>query len=189
MNTYTTEDINELVNKLNQQCVIAYPTEAVFGLGCDPDSSSAVEHLLNLKKRPWQKGLILVAANYQQLANYIDDSKLTDEQKNAVFASWPGPVTWVMPVKNRLPNWLTGEFDSLAVRVSAHPAVKELCLRFGKPLVSTSANLNGMPPCRTYLEVKQQFGSDFPVLNGSVGGRQNPSEIRDALTGKLFRQG
>lgn len=189
MNSYTERDIDKLVEQLNQQKVIAYPTEAVFGLGCDPDCKNAVEQLLNLKKRPWQKGLILVAANYRQLTDYIDDSQLTVGQKESIFSSWPGPVTWVIPVKEHVPNWLTGEFNSLAVRVSAHPAVRALCLKFGKPLVSTSANLNGMPPCRTYEQVKAQFGSDFPVLNGKVGNRKNPSEIRDALTGKLFRQG
>jgi L-threonylcarbamoyladenylate synthase len=182
-------EIEEIINQLNQQQVVAYPTEAVFGLGCDPDSEIAVSRLLKLKNRPWQKGLILVAANYQQLNDYIDDTQLEDKQKTTILASWPGPVTWLMPIRPHVPNWLTGEFTSLAVRVSAHPAVIALCRRFGKPLVSTSANLSGMPPCRTYLEVKQQFGNDFPVMNDSVGGQKNPSEIRDALTGKLIRQG
>lgn len=189
MNTYSESELNQLVEILKQQQVIAYPTEAVFGLGCDPDSSVAVEQLLKLKRRSPQKGLILVAADYEQLKNYIDDDQLGYEQRETVFSSWPGPVTWVMPVKENVPEWLTGKFNSLAVRVSAHLAVQALCAKFGKPLVSTSANLSGMPPCKTYQEVKAQFGADFPVLNGEVGKREKPSEIRDALTGKLFRQG
>jgi L-threonylcarbamoyladenylate synthase len=84
---------------------------------------------------------------------------------------------------------LTGRFNSLAVRVTDHPLVVELCNAYGKPLVSTSANLSGQPPCRTTAEVYAQFGADFPVVDGATGGRQNPSEIRDALTGELFRQG
>jgi L-threonylcarbamoyladenylate synthase len=75
------------------------------------------------------------------------------------------------------------------VRVTDHPLVIALCEAYGKPLVSTSANLTGLPPCRTDDEVRQQFGADFPVVEGKTGGRQNPSEIRDALTGELFRQG
>lgn len=86
-------------------------------------------------------------------------------------------------------RWLTGRFDSLAVRVTDHPLVVELCLAFGKPLVSTSANLTGQPPCRTTEEVLAQFGNDFPVAVGETGGRLNPSEIRDALTGERIRQG
>ncbi|KAA8994873.1 L-threonylcarbamoyladenylate synthase type 1 TsaC [Affinibrenneria salicis] len=174
---------------LQNDGVIAYPTEAVFGLGCDPDSHGAVSKLLALKQRPWQKGLILIAADYQQLAPYVDDSALTDTQRAAVFSRWPGPVTWVLPARPATPRWLTGQFSSLAVRVSDHPLVQRLCLFYGKPLVSTSANLTGQPPCRCAEDVRRQFGASFPVLDGAVGGRLNPSEIRDALTGELFRQG
>ena len=149
------------IDVLNEERVIAYPTEAVFGVGCDPDSETAVMRLLELKRRPVDKGLILIAANYEQLKPYIDDTMLTD----------------------------AGRFDSLAVRVTDHPLVVALCQAYGKPLVSTSANLSGLPPCRTVDEVRAQFGAAFPVVPGETGGRLNPSEIRDALTGELFRQG
>lgn len=181
--------LSDVLQALQQEEVIAYPTEAVFGLGCDPDSEKAVNALLALKQRPWQKGLILIAANYEQLRPYVDDSTLTDSQREAIFSVWPGPVTWVIPARLETPRWLTGSFDSLAVRVSDHPLVQQLCSQYGKPLVSTSANLSGQEPCRTIEEVRRQFGSSLPVLAGLVGGRLNPSEIRDALTGKHFRQG
>ena len=181
--------LSDVLQALQQEEVIAYPTEAVFGLGCDPDSEKAVNALLALKQRPWQKGLILIAANYEQLKPYVDDSALTGAQREAIFSVWPGPVTWVIPARPETPRWLTGSFDSLAVRVSDHPLVQQLCSQYGKPLVSTSANLSGQEPCRTTEEVRIQFGSSLPVLAGLVGGRLNPSEIRDALTGKQFRQG
>jgi L-threonylcarbamoyladenylate synthase len=158
---------------LNNKEVIAYPTEAVFGVGCDPDSETAVMRLLE----------------FEQLKPYIDDSVLTDSQRDTVFSSWPGPVTFVFPAKASTPRWLTGRFDTLAVRVTAHPLVVELCQAYGKPLVSTSANLTGQEPCRSVEEVIAQFGESFPVVKGETGGRLNPSEIRDALTGELFRQG
>ncbi|WP_213994107.1 L-threonylcarbamoyladenylate synthase type 1 TsaC [Sodalis sp. dw_96] len=182
-------DLSELVNLLSQAQVIAYPTEAVYGLGCDPDSEAAVRALLALKLRPWTKGLILVAADYRQLMPYIDDSQLTDLQLDRVFSRWPGPVTWVMPARPETPAWLTGQFSTLAVRVSAFEPVRQLCLAFGKPLVSTSANLSGREPARTATELRLQFGDDFPLMDGNVEGRLNPSEIRDALTGSLIRQG
>ncbi|CAM3797432.1 L-threonylcarbamoyladenylate synthase type 1 TsaC [Rahnella victoriana] len=189
MNKETENTLSTVLEALRGQQVIAYPTEAVFGLGCDPDSEQAVEALLALKKRPKDKGLILIADSYQQLLPYIDDSSLTEQQLQHIWSFWPGPVTWVMPAKPSTPDWLTGRFSSLAVRVTDHPLVKELSQKFGKPLVSTSANLNGQPPCRLSDEVRRQFGNDFPVLNGHVGGRDNPSEIRDAITGNLIRQG
>lgn len=190
MNNILPEDqISALVETLKQEQVIAYPTEAVFGVGCDPDSEPAVMRLLALKQRPVEKGLILIADNFEQLKPYINDALLTDEQRQAIFACWPGPVTFVFPALPSTPKWLTGRFDSLAVRVTSHPLVKALCTAYGKPLVSTSANLTGLAPCRSADEVTQQFGENFPVLRGETGGRVNPSEIRDALTGELFRQG
>lgn len=177
------------IEQLQQQHVIAYPTEAVFGLGCDPDSESAVMTLLALKQRPVEKGLILIAADYAQLEPYIADRELTVLQRERMFASWPGPVTYVVPASPHTPRWLTGRFDSLAIRVSDHPQVQALCRGFGKPLVSTSANLTGQPPCRSAAEVAEQFGTSFPVLQAATGGRLNPSEIRDAISGELIRQG
>ena len=135
------------------------------------------------------KGLILIAADYTQLKPYIDDSALSEQQRVTMFASWPGPVTWVLPARPETPRLLTGRFSSLAVRVSDHPLVQQLCRQYGKPLVSTSANLSGQEPCRSADEVARQFGTAFPVLAGEVGGRLNPSEIRDALTGEQIRQG
>lgn len=181
--------ISKAIEALNNKDVIAYPTEAVFGVGCDPDSETAVMRLLELKQRPVEKGLILIAANVEQLKPYIDDTMLTEAQREAVFSRWPGPVTFVFPAKASTPRWLTGRFDTLAVRVTAHPLVVALCESYGKPLVSTSANLSGQEPCRTVEEVIAQFGETFPVVEGETGGRLNPSEIRDALTGELFRQG
>lgn len=183
------DSLAQCVEQLSQAKVIAYPTEAVFGLGCDPDSENAVTRLLALKQRPVEKGLILIAADYQQLMPYIADEQLSAEQKARMFSRWPGPVTWVLPARTTTPIWLTGRFSTLAVRVSDHPDVIALCHTFGKPLVSTSANLTGQPPCRHLAEVLAQFGPDFPVLKGETGGRLNPSEIRDVLTGELIRQG
>ena len=168
-NNLQRDAIAAAIDVLNEERVIAYPTEAVFGVGCDPDSETAVMRLLELKQRPVDKGLILIAANYEQLKPYIDDTMLTDVQRETIFSRWPGPVTFVFPAPATTPRWLTG--------------------RYGKPLVSTSANLSGLPPCRTVDEVRAQFGAAFPVVPGETGGRLNPSEIRDALTGELFRQG
>jgi len=174
---------------LQSKKVIAYPTEAVFGLGCNPDDEKAIDALLTLKQRPREKGLILVAANYNQLRPYVDDSKLNRVQRQNIFASWPGAITWVIPANTKTSCWLTGRFNSLAVRVIAHPLIQQLCAYYGKPIVSTSANLNGYQPCRSESEVEMQFGTDLSVLSGQISGRKKPSEIRDSLTGKQIRQG
>ncbi len=167
--------------------VTAYPTEAVWGLGCDPFNPAAVERLIALKGRAAAKGLILVAADFAQLAELL--APLTEEQYRRVFASWPGPVTWLLPPAPAAPVWLRGSHPTLAVRVSAHPTVQALCRAFGGPLVSTSANPSGLRPARDPFTVRRYFGARIDrVVPGGLGGRERPSEIRD-LTGRVIRSG
>jgi len=180
--------ISNAVIALKHQQVIAYPTEAVFGLGCDPMNEKAVQRLLTIKQRPIEKGLILIAANLAQLERYVDLSKLTAQQIDNIKQTWPGPATWVMPAKAKVPKWLTGQFDSIAVRVSAHPTVQKLCLAFGGPITSTSANLTGLTPCVTTAEVTQQLDSLLgAIVDEAVGGLAQPTTITDAVTGKVYR--
>lgn len=164
INEFFSLNLKKLVMALRRQKIIAYPTESVFGLGCDPDNKSTVQALLTLKQRPWQKGLILVAAHYAQLIDYIDDSQLDERQRACIFSRWPGPVTWVCPARTTTPRWLTGQYSSLAVRVSAFEPVRRLCLAFGKALVSTSANLSGQLPARNASGVRQQLGDRKSVV-------------------------
>jgi L-threonylcarbamoyladenylate synthase len=165
--------------------IIAYPTEAVYGLGCSPFNQAAVTRLLKIKQRPWQKGLILIAANYAQLATFLEPLSQTIQQR--VFATWPGAITWLLPAKPWVPCWLRGQSNLLAVRVTAHPQTKALCQYWGNALVSTSANISGHPACRTAFKVRCINAHIDYILPGKVGQRQRPSEIRDALTNKVLR--
>lgn len=166
--------------------IIAYPTEAVYGLGCNPVDTTAVIRLLNLKQRPIEKGLILVAACIEQLEPFIAIPNDTIRQK--ISATWPGPVTWVLPAKAGIPPILTGAHTTLAVRVSAHPVVQALCREIDQPLVSTSANIKSAPPARSALTVQRIFGQNIDfILHGPVNTSANPTEIRDAMTDKIFR--
>ncbi|MGL6026575.1 MAG: L-threonylcarbamoyladenylate synthase [Vibrio sp.] len=184
------DNLQQAVDALRSGGVIAYPTEGVFGLGCDPDNQTAMLRLLAIKQRPVEKGVILIAANYQQLQPYIDETQLSAEQLAQVLASWPAPLTWVMPASRHTPSWVRGQFDTVAVRVSAHPLVQKLCVAFGKPLTSTSANLSGQPACVTQQQVIAQLGEHINVVvEGKTGGRSGPSEIRDARSLQVLRQG
>ncbi|MFP3029304.1 MAG: Sua5/YciO/YrdC/YwlC family protein [Arsenophonus sp.] len=178
-----------IISELNEGKIIAYPTEAVFGLGCDPDNDKVVRQLLSLKQRSWEKGLILIAENYKQLIPYIDINKLTNLQKEMMLSIESEAITWVVPARKDIPKWLTGKFDSLAVRITNFKLIKKLCFLYGKPLISTSANLNGLSPCRTKEEVIAQFNGQISVLEGSIAGHKNPSEIRDIMTHHLYRKG
>lgn len=168
--------------------VIAYPTEAVFGLGCDPDNEQAIEKLLKVKKRPWEKGLILVASEFSQLSPYLDATQLTQKQLEFAFSKWPGPFTFIMPIKAGTSKLLSGTFNSLAVRVSSHPGIQQICNQLGKPLVSTSANLSGQEPALNVAEVIEQFEHSIEaVITGELGSESKPSTIIDAISGTILR--
>lgn len=168
--------------------LIAYPTEAVYGLGCDPRHEVAVRRLLALKRRPASKGLILIAAGYAQLAPFLQP--LRPEDCARLAATWPGPATWLVPARPDTPRWLRGRHDTLAVRVTAHPVAAALCQLCGHPLVSTSANRSGRPPARTALAVRRQLGQALDyLLPGPTGGAVQPTAIRDLRTQQLLRAG
>jgi L-threonylcarbamoyladenylate synthase len=168
--------------------VIAYPTEAVWGLGVDPANEQALERLLTLKSRPPSKGLILIAANVAQVAPWLDP--LSPAQRAQLESSWPGPVTWLVPNRGIASSWVTGQFATVALRVTAHPDVQALCLAFGGPLVSTSANPQGLAPARSRAQVTRYFGKQVKVLKSAqLGSRSQPSEIRDLATGRIQRPG
>lgn len=168
--------------------VIAYPTEAVYGLGCDPLDRRAVRRILDLKRRPLAAGLILIAADFAQVEDFL--LPLPPALHSKVFATWPGAVTWLLPCRPDVPVWLRGQHDSLAVRVTAHPTAAALCTRFGGALVSTSANPRGREPARTALQVRRYFGEAVDhVLTAALGGQARPSEIRDGRTLAVVRAG
>ena len=168
--------------------VIAYPTEAVWGLGCDPRDEAATLRLLALKVRDVDKGLILIAADEAQLAPFIDMGVLDPAQREAVRASWPGPHTWIVPASADAPRWVTGMHAGIAVRVSAHPPVIALCNAFGGALVSTSANRAGQPAVHAIDQLDPRIidGVDA-ILDGETGGLQRPTDIRDARSGAVLR--
>jgi len=182
----TATPIEKAVRALREGSVIAYPTEAVWGLGCDPKNRLAVEKLLALKQRPVAKGLILVAANIDQLAPFFGN--VTDAQYQLLEASWPGFTTFIVPASKHVPAWIKGDFESVALRVSAHPLVRELCQAFAGPLVSTSANRAGQPPAQSLEQVVNIFSHELAfVLPGQLGGAQKPSPIVDIDSGQVLR--
>ncbi len=168
--------------------VIAYPTEGVWGLGCNPMDDAAVTRLLTIKQRDIAKGLILIAADEAQLAAYIDLRSLPPDRLAEMRASWPGPNTWIVPASASAPKWITGAHRGIAVRVSAHPDVIALCNAFEGAVVSTSANLAGQPSPtrRDYLDPALLSEIDG-VCEGETGDRASPSVIRDSLSGDVLR--
>lgn len=178
----------EAAEVFTQGGVIAYPTEAVFGLGCDPDNDEAIQKLLSIKQRSADKGLILLAANYSQLLPYVDDSAISIESRRKILSRWPDAITQVLPANKNISLLLCGDFDTIAVRITSHEDVVALCKQTNKAIVSTSANLAGEPPATTWQEVEKQLGDkvDF-IVKGRTSGLLKPSTIINGITGELIR--
>ena len=178
--------IRQAANILWQGGIIAYATEGVWGLGCLPHELDAIHRILTIKQRAADKGLILVAASFDQLEPYL--APLPKASRKAMLETWPGPVTWVAPAASWVPMDITGGRSTVAVRVSAHAGVQALCLAADSALISTSANRSGRSPARSLLEARLRFGREVDdIVPGKVGGLTGPTEIRDALSGRILR--
>jgi len=178
--------IDEAVTAIRNGLVVAYPTEAVYGLGCDPNNADALQALLSLKSRAAHKGFIVIAANRRQLDSIMAVLPTHDEQTLA--ATWPGPCTWIVPAAKNLPPLLTGDRSTIAVRVSAHPVAQALCIACDHALVSTSANPSGDEPLRCASDVQACFGNAIAgVVDGALGNESSVTRIMELATGKRLR--
>jgi len=156
--------------------VIAYPTETVYGLGCDPLNAGAVMRLLSLKQRNWKKGLILVASNLSQVSSLIQVENLnhladTINQEADV-------VSWVVPAHPDLPLWIRGEHDTVAIRISRHQGIIDLCNVLRQAIISTSANPSTCAPAQSALQVRRYFDQQIDyVLHSSQACDKAPSQL------------
>ncbi len=179
---------DEAVEALKAGGIIAYPTEGVYGLGVDASNREAVFSLLKLKKRPVEKGLIVVVNDLDQVIQWI--KKLDVDQKNRILQRNDEGfrATWTIPANEKAPDYLTGGRSEIAVRVTTHPELKELCRRFGSPIVSTSANISGEESLSTIDEIIGKFnGKINGVLGGALGGASKPSQIISLSTHTILR--
>jgi len=203
-----TDSVIEAAHWLQQGQLLAYPTESVWGIGCDPFNQQAVEQLLAIKQRPLEKGMIVVTDSVSRLKMLLNS--LNEDQRQQVLVSWRNDTdsdvnskqahTWLLPLSENLPvsipAWITGSHHSVAVRVIDHPLVQQLCrqvVSVHNPygfVVSTSCNPSGQPPALTLSQAQAYFSnSDEQVgyLKGETLGYQLPSQISDARTGQVIR--
>ena len=186
-----TTSVTEAAACLQQGQVLAYPTEAVWGLGCDPYNQQAFLEILRLKQRPIEKGVILLAGHLSQVEHLLQD--LNPEMRDRVIASWTNTyptdraTTWLLPSTAAIPEWIIGQHPKVEVRVTNHPLCMALCHAFDGFIVSTSANPAGLAPARSLQETTQYFHQQLHYLNGDLGLSQQPSRILDAESGAVIR--
>lgn len=186
MRTFGIDDIEAAAALLRDGGVLAYPTEGVYGLGCDPDNHAAFQRVFALKRRPQEQGVLLIAASVEQARPWIGDAP------EAAFARakaiWPGAHTFIFPRSARVPEWVAGGHLGIALRVTAHAPSAALCRAFGGPIVSTSANRHGEAPARSAADIRRIFGDEPDgVLDAPLGGLSRPTPITDAVSGAIIR--
>ena len=176
------DSLGSVVNSLKKGEVVAYPTEGVWGLGCDPLNEKAIARLLELKGRSESKGLILIGSSLEQFSKFIEAEKYKDK----LLEKWPGHHTWLVPPKPDTSKLITGNNEKIALRLSSHKEVIELCEEFKGALVSSSANKENFPTLESPEQIQEVF-PDIKVLAGDLGGLNQPSKIEDLITGELIR--
>jgi len=181
-------NLDGAVRCLKRGGIIAYPTEAIYGLGCDPFNQAAVTRLRSIKNRSEEKGFILIASDWVQVCALVQP--IDTDVLSRVLATWPGPITWIFPTAKTVPTWIRGAHDSIAIRVTAHPIAKALCAQYGGPIISTSANRENQEPIRDFEQLHKEFKKDIDLfVPGALGDAYRPSEMRNALTGEILRKG
>jgi L-threonylcarbamoyladenylate synthase len=182
-----TSDPFIITDILNKGGIIAYPTEAVWGLGCDPKNQTAVIKLLDIKSRPMCKGMILVAGDDTHLAPWL--KHLAQPLQAKLLASYESPTSWIVVDQGISPNWVRGDHQSVALRLSQHAGVQTLCQAFKGCIVSTSANPAGLAPALSMDQVLAYFDDKIDaIFDSPLGQATQPSQIKNLIDDQLIRQ-
>ncbi|WP_426137989.1 L-threonylcarbamoyladenylate synthase [Psychrobacter sp. TWR1-1-1] len=204
--SFITDSVTQAAKWLKEGQLLAYPTESVWGIGCDAYDEAAVQRILSIKQRPQAKGMIVITDSAERLKPLLEP--LEEGLRQQIIKSWQADTdsielqgkqahTWLLPIPQTLekiiPRWITGQHQTVAVRVIAHPMIRQLCQQlvdvqnpFGL-LVSTSCNPSGQPPAMTFTDAYGYFGEQISYLQADTLGYTLPSQIRDATTGLVIR--
>lgn len=176
--------IRHAASLLHRGGIIVYPTDTIYGLGCDPLNMAAVQRIADIKQRPPGKSLIVLAHHTEQLAGIVSPEQLNSHLANHDQA----PTTWVLPADDHCPPWLRHRDGTVAVRLTDYPLVARLCKQFGRGIVSTSANLSGTKPLQRKLDLRRVFRPCVDtILHCNTAGTGKPSTIKHYSDQRILR--
>ncbi len=178
----THKSASEAISILKNGGLIIYPTEGVYGLGCDALNEKSVKEVFKIKFRSHEKSFITICSDISQLDGLIHSDYMTDKKITKFDFT-----TWIIPIDDSCPCWLSKD-DNIAVRISNHPVVKDLCNGLGKPLISTSANISNQEYENNLNHISKLFDKKVEcIVEGKLGGKNTPSKIIDIVTGSVLR--
>ena len=164
--------------------VIAYPTDTIYGLGCDPYNQQAVELINTIKQRPLDKQFILLASDIGQIRPLLQ----IDDNQEKMIEQNTEPTSWVVTANQRAPAWLVDENNTITIRVSKHANIERLCSALGHAIISTSANVSGKRPARNTLELHKYFhGCVDKILVSDQEQMARPSKIIRLCDNEIIR--
>ena len=173
----------EAVAVLKSSGVVAYPSDTVYGLGAAASDDAAVERAFAAKDRDTEKALSLLLADAADLGPLCGE--VSPVARALAQRYWPGPLTLVLECSPAYHSAALGGGDTVAVRVPAHPFLRELIRALGEPITGTSANASGRPACRSAEEVQQELGDAVDlIVDGGPSGVALESTVV-SLTGGL----
>ena len=188
MKRFTQRDKKEIAAVLKKGGILALPTETVYGLAVDLNNKSAINKLLELKKRPVTSGkvLTLMLPDISSLDRYVTPTR---QMKNFARHYFPGELTMIMPKNQEFTHHYFDNFNNIGIRIPNYEPLLDLLKSYG-PLLVTSANPRGEESCRDYKEVLRRLPQIDAVVEGKAGNSL-PSTIIDFSqeTPKVVRQG
>ncbi len=168
----------EIVEALNQGKIILYPTDTIWGIGCDATNTDAIKRIYDIKQRPYDKPMIILVGDIDMLREYVEDISVRSLRKILDFKN---PTTIVYPRAINLPDILLEKDGSIAIRIIKHPLMTEVINLFGKPIVSTSANLAGEPFPKKFKDISPELLQlvDYTVEYNDLNEQEDkePSDI------------
>jgi L-threonylcarbamoyladenylate synthase len=171
------EDLRQAVNVLIKGGVILYPTDTIWGLGCDATNKDAVEKIFRIKKRRESKSLIILVNGFTMLERYVKN--IPDAAYEILDVS-DKPMTIIYPEGKNLAPGVCGEDGSVGVRICSDDFCNELITRFRKPVISTSANYTEVPPPSDFSEIEDDLirSVDYVVKYRQTDSNKNtPSSV------------
>jgi len=164
--------------------IIAYPTDTIYGLGCDPFNPCAVKKINTIKQRPLNKQFILLAGHINQVRSLI---LINEKQEKKITASSEA-ISWIVDASPGAPAWLVSECNTLTIRISQQNDVQRLCRALGHAIISTSANLSGKTPAKNGFELHKYFHHKVDkILLSNKTQLSKPSKIIRLCDNQIIR--
>lgn len=190
---HLTEELKNQIKKiLDNDGVIAFVTDTVWGLGCLPNSKKAVEKIYEIKKREAAKPLILMSNEIKNLKPFV--KKISPKAMDLIDKHFPGALTLVLEKSEKTPNYMTSGFDTVGIRIPDNKVFEEICeATTGHVLATTSANLSHQPSSKNHEQVLKNIGTNVDLILEDFGCEANGLESTVVLikeeSAKILRQG